>query len=1367
MANNDGLLNLFLNVPDEIRAKLTKFSQNDQIEKGKVELTVLYSTNVDKVRRAVSNLGGTLDDLGFGFGIVTVNVGDVLKLASIPEIQYIELPKTLYTSYLPANQAACIREAQQVYNLTGEGVLVGFIDSGIDYTHPAFIDDNGNTRIEYICDFSRGGKVWSKKDINNALKSPNPLSIVSETDEIGHGTHVAGIACAGGKINKVDYGAAYKSSIMMVKMTPPGKVSYAKSTQLMRGIRFLIDRASELKMPLVINLSFSTNDGAHDGQSLLEQYISTISSLERISFVIAAGNEGDAAHHIGGQLKSQQNISVNVGNETALILQLYKNLTDNISIEIKDPSGKSSGIIKIDEGYKSGNAGTDKYFIYYSGPKPFSLNGEIIVSLVAAGEFMVVGPWVVTIYLDGGTGGHYDIWMPVSEGLDKSTKFLQPNPFNTLGIPATAGYVISVGSYNYVTNTISTFSGRGRENNVYVKPDLVAPGENIESSIPGGGFDVLSGTSMAAPMVAGACALFMEWGLVKGNDPFLYGDRLRYYILKAAKRDRTGVNYPDPEWGYGTLCLRQAIELARNKGRLTTFSQEGGNFMSNTITNTPNNSTGVNAQLPQNQSNNKIQTQNQGQVQGAGNQSVQSGSSPVKTNSAMSNTTGMAPSSAGISPSPVGTAPSSAGLASNTAGAAPNQTGVVSGQAVVAPNQAGSALGSVGAVPNHIGAVSSPAGAIPNQAGVVPSPSGAVPNQTGVAPGSTVAVPNPKVAVPSPSVSQVPPSTAPQVAQPAVGTCGELYINENYEAFIVEYDGNIVEAFKKIPNACAFILDENYAIVSIEKSRVQELLKVKEIVYVQEPIIYTLGAISPLESANIDKFHNNPYLTLTGNGVLAGLVDTGIDYMNSEFMYEDDTTKILSLWDQTGTSGKSPSGFDFGTQYSSDDINRAIKLGKSGGDPYTIVNSRDEIGHGTSMAGIIAGRGRNPQLTGAAPDAQIVAVKLKQAKGSSLQDLGILEPKVPVYLNTDVVLAIKYLFNVARQLNKPIVIYVPLGTNSGGHDGSTILERYIDSISEVRGLAVVTGTGNEGDADIHTSGKIDKTGDTKTIELKVDETERDITFSIWVNRPDKVSIGITSPSGEVIDKVPAKLRQTEEIKFVFEGSNVSVTYYLPEEITGDEQIKIRLKNVRSGIWQFKLIGDYIVDGTYNAWLPQRGLLKENTRFLNPSQYITLTTPATSRRVIASADYNQDNNTVISTSGRGYTRDGRIKPIIAAGGYNVLTTSPGGEVTTVSGSSAGAAVTAGAVILMMEWGIVDGNDPTLYSNKINTYLARGAAKRPGDIYPNQQWGFGMLDLNNVFINMRSAEEENNKVEKRKKSSVYIRMPDEIKRYLGIK
>ncbi|EOU1992753.1 peptidase S8 [Clostridium perfringens] len=554
----------FINtIPKQILTSLIEqYSPNN----GEIELVVLYGDNFLRFKNSVDAIGAKVEDLGYGFGILIIKVNDLNRIIELEGLQYIELPKILYTSAYDSNRASCIPSVWNNYNLTGEGILVGFLDTGIDYTHNAFKDAEGNTRIEYIYDLENG-VVYDKNKINEALKSEDPFSVVPEIDLSGHGTHVAGIACAGGNINFDNYGVAYKSSIAMVKITGENSLRAALSTQLMRGLKFLMDKSNEINKPLVVNISLSTNDGSHNGSSLLEKYIQTFTQLQKAVIVVAAGNEGNSAHHVGGKMKKEEDLDLNIGDgEKGIILDFFKPVLVDVSVEVISPTGISTGPMELSESYKERFVGREKIVVYSTGPKPFDIQGQTTISILPLGDTITSGGWRIIVRKLNNYEGYFDIWLPIAEGLNERTRFLQPSVYNTLGIPATVEGVISVGSYNFLNNNLSAFSGRGVVRPEWlIKPDLVAPGENILSTVEEQGFDTKSGTSMAAPQVSGICALLFEWGIIRNNDPFLYGERIKYYLIKGAKRTIFGEAYPNPDLGYGFVCLDRTMELLINR----------------------------------------------------------------------------------------------------------------------------------------------------------------------------------------------------------------------------------------------------------------------------------------------------------------------------------------------------------------------------------------------------------------------------------------------------------------------------------------------------------------------------------------------------------------------------------------------------------------------------------------------------------------------------------------------------------------------------------------------------------------------------------------------------------------------------------
>ena len=1187
MVNIEGNLNnlgILKNMPTSILSKLnishSFLATNNDSE---IEVSIISGASPSEISKIVENLNGKYVDLGYGYGIAEIPIENLVALATSPEIQYIELPKSLYADDYESNRASCITQLNSS-EFNGKGVLIGFIDTGIDYTHPAFRNPDGTTRIEYIYDLDQGGKVYTKEQINEALKSSDPYSIVNSTDITGHGTHVVGIACAGGKIDKQYYGVAPESSIAMVKVA---RSRFALSTQIMKGIKFLIDKGKELNMPLAINMSLSTNDGAHNGSSLLEQYISTVSATERVTIVIAAGNEGEAAHHVGGTLEEVNDVYFNISSdESIVVINLYKSILPQLSIELISPYGIGTGEILVKEGVNEGTIGNSRYSIYLTGPKPFDVSGEIGIILTGINGFVSSGQWKITLRKLNKYDGNFDMWLPISEGLNVNTKFLEPVVYNTLGIPATVKNVISVGSYNYLVDIISPFSGRGEKyNGQYIKPDIVAPGEGIYSSIPNRAFDKKTGTSMATPQVTGAAALMMQWGIVNGNDPYLYGERVKYFLILGSKKTRQDIEYPDAGWGYGELCLRESINL-------------------------------------------------------------------------VSQTLGL--------------------------GLRNKESKVI-------------------------------------------------------------------------------------LMDDYLKRADEINVDYNSDSkdkiFLLAEVSNqeVLKNLLKIQDIEGVMISSNFAVIITPADKVDEVKKLAiRIVNIEVSTILTLNDISPVEASGAPVFNTNPYLRLNGRDVLVGVIDTGIDYLNKEFQMEDDTTRIVRLWDQTIQGDKYIYGLKYGVEYTEDQINQAISLQTSGGDPYSIVPSKDEIGHGTKVSGIIGGRGINPDLKGVAPDCKFVIVKLSRTTKVELDAALIDKMDVPSYSPWSVLLGIRYVVSVARELNKPLVLFIPMGSNMGSHTGNGIDESIIDNYSTQAETVIVVPVGNQGNTDTHTEGIIEKAGDIKDIEIRIGERQKNLPITIWINKPNRVKLSIISPTGEIIDNIEAKNTNNRRIKFLYEKTEMIVNFTSPELSTGDTLIFIRAYNLRPGIWKFRLTGEYIVEGNYYAWIPQRELIDDETKFLNPVEYTTITLPSTSNNAISVGYYNQNNNSIVSESSNGYTRYGNIKPDIVAGGSNALVTIPGGATSVMSGSSVAGAVVAGCCALILQWAVTDGNYPGIYSSQIKTYIISGAKTRPGDIYPNRQWGYGMFDLQGVFdwIKQTYTPRINTDFEEYRVKNLFIRKPRDL-------
>ena len=604
MANQklETLLNLALETEEAQRNKSDQLGVGFSEENRTWELIVKYNGNIGQLQSNVIRV----EPLIAGYAIVTLPESLIDTFTQLDEVEYVEKPKRLYFSTLLGKEASCIFPVTtRAPYLTGKGTLIAVIDSGIDYESPEFLDESGNTRIRYLWDQTLSaervnqmlpaefvefqgsasppegflmGVEFSEYRINAALKSREPERIVPSFDATGHGTAVAAIAAAGGRLSGGQFmGVAPESELLVVKMGTPAPDSFPRTTELMRALTYVVNKAVALGRPIAVNLSFGNTYGSHDGTSLVERFLDNVAEIGRTVVCVGSGNEGAAGGHVAGSFGMRETpgemrqIELSIGNyQRTVSVQLWKEYVDEFGIVLNSPGGHRIIVDMTEMGGRSVVVEETEILIYVGEPSPYSVNQEIYFDFLPIKNYINQGIWTFQLSPIRTVTGNYDFYLPSSVVLNTGTRFFTPTPSKTLTIPSTSSKVITVGAYNAVYEAYADFSGRGypmqsipggRISEGDIKPDLVAPGTDINTIGPGNIFAQVSGTSFATPFVTGSAALMLEWGIVRGNDPFLYGEKVKAYLRRGARPIRGEQQYPNDKVGYGALCLADSLPI--------------------------------------------------------------------------------------------------------------------------------------------------------------------------------------------------------------------------------------------------------------------------------------------------------------------------------------------------------------------------------------------------------------------------------------------------------------------------------------------------------------------------------------------------------------------------------------------------------------------------------------------------------------------------------------------------------------------------------------------------------------------------------------------------------------------------------------
>ncbi|BCN32469.1 S8 family peptidase [Anaeromicropila herbilytica] len=560
--------------------------------------------------------------------------------------------------------------------------------------------------------------------------------------------------------------------------------------------------------------------------------------------------------------------------------------------------------------------------------------------------------------------------------------------------------------------------------------------------------------------------------------------------------------------------------------------------------------------------------------------------------------------------------------------------------------------------------------------------------------------------------------------------CKKRIMSEDFADLMIE-KGNDLNKIRDTLDVCYVDMIENtvsvYTPVSQVPPNIMQLYGYSAI-----PNCYGTLDEGSIEASGISKVQNIPNLSLKGQGVLIGVVDTGINYTLDIFRNADGTTKIFSIWDQSiDSENNMPEGFLYGTEYSRNQINEALK-DKS---PLTIVPSTDTVGHGTYLAGIAAGNeSKENHFVGVVPEAELLIVKLKPAK-KNLKKFWVIPDETLCFQKNDLIYGIRYLVETAKKAGRPLSIIIGIGTSEGAHDDKGALSRYLSDIASLSGVAVTIAGGNEGNRNLHYSGTITAPAYNDTFELKVSANNSGFTMEIWGETPSTFSIDILSPYGEFIPRIPARLNETRNITFIFDQTNISLDYIISESQSGVQLLMLRFLMPTEGIWRITVYSNDKLSLLYHAWLPIHQFINEGTGFLKPDQYTTVTSPGNVEVPMVATAYDYSNNSLYTYAGRGYTRNNLIVPTYAAPGVNLVVPTIDNKFKVETGTSLSAAHIAGIAAMFLEWGIIKGKYSQMNTVEIKNFLIRGAVRTQNLTYPNKDWGYGVVDVFNAYNTLR--------------------------------